>query len=141
MNRDIIPLLDNDVLSLIGKEVIKIRDRKTLEYWIEFYTPLRLRIVDRLYGKLNRKILRLTISNFHNYTVLTSDGMDYKEYEDIQKIKRLEHKFIINLNYYERWFENKKGLIEYETESEEDETESEEDERFRCAVREFYGDE
>ena len=38
MNRYIIPLLDNDVLTLIGKEVIKIRDRKTLEYWMEFYT-------------------------------------------------------------------------------------------------------
>ena len=35
MPRDILPLVDNDVLTLIGTEVIKIRDRKTLEYWTE----------------------------------------------------------------------------------------------------------
>ena len=59
MNRDILPLLDNDVLTLIGKEVIKIRDRKTLEYWMEFYTPCRLRLLNRLIGDLNRKIINL----------------------------------------------------------------------------------
>jgi len=52
MNRDIIPLLDNDVLSLIGKEVIKIRDRKTLEYWMEFYTPRHYCLINRLYPDL-----------------------------------------------------------------------------------------
>ena len=67
MNRDILPLLDNDVVTLIGKEVIKIRDRKTLEYWMEFYTPRRLRIINRLYGDLNRKIIIQTISNFNYY--------------------------------------------------------------------------
>jgi len=52
MNRDIIPLLDNDVLSLIGKEVIKIRDRKTLQYWMELYTPRRYCLINRLYPDL-----------------------------------------------------------------------------------------
>ena len=45
MNRDILPLLDNDVLTLIGKEVIKIRDRKTLEYWINITNQSSLKIV------------------------------------------------------------------------------------------------
>ena len=49
MPRDILPLVDNDVLTLIGEEVIKIRDKKTLEYWMEFYTTRRLRLIDNLY--------------------------------------------------------------------------------------------
>ena len=52
MPRDILPLVDNDVLTLIGKEVIKIRDKKTLEYWMEFYTPRRYCLINRLYPDL-----------------------------------------------------------------------------------------
>ena len=144
MNRDILPLLDNDVLTLIGKEVIKIRDRKTLEYWMEFYTPRRLRIINRLYGDLNRKIIIQTISNFNYYYYCSLDRFrNYNEDVDvflptIQKMKKLEHKFIIDIDYWESWFDREGELIDYETESEESEDE-EEEARFRWVVREFYG--
>lgn len=84
MPRDILPLVDNDVLTLIGKEVIKIRDKKTLEYWMEFYTTRRLRIIDRLYPQINRKIIIQTISGFNNYKVYP------KRKTKIELIKRLE---------------------------------------------------
>jgi hypothetical protein len=32
---DIIDISDNDVLSLIGKEVVKIREAATLKYWVD----------------------------------------------------------------------------------------------------------
>tara|TARA_R110000772_G_scaffold4337_5_gene15258 strand:+ start:1117 stop:1428 length:312 start_codon:yes stop_codon:yes gene_type:complete len=44
MNRDILPLVDNDVLTIIGKEVIKIRDKKTLEYWMEINSQSSIKI-------------------------------------------------------------------------------------------------
>ena len=84
MPRDILPLVDNDVLTLIGKEVIKIRDKKTLEYWMEFYTTRRLRLIDRLYPQINRKIIIQTISGFNNYKVYP------KRKTKIELIKRLE---------------------------------------------------
>tara|TARA_R110000824_G_scaffold1824_3_gene9068 strand:+ start:68 stop:403 length:336 start_codon:yes stop_codon:yes gene_type:complete len=84
MPRDILPLVDNDVLTLIGKEVIKIRDKKTLEYWMEFYTTRRLRLIDRLYPQNNRKIIIQTISGFNNYKVYP------KRKTKIELIKRLE---------------------------------------------------
>jgi len=84
MPRDILPLVDNDVLTLIGTEVIKIRDRKTLEYWMEFYTTRRLRLINRLYPEINRKIIRQTIASFNNYKVYP------KRKTKIERIKRLE---------------------------------------------------
>jgi len=112
MNRDIIPMLDNDVLTLIGKEVIKVRDRKTLEWWMDFYTPHRLRIIDRLYGDLNRKIIRQTISGFNNYKVYP------KRKTKIELIKRLEVSVVSSKGYW--WMGDKLIEVDSDYDSEED---------------------
>tara|TARA_R110000822_G_scaffold119979_3_gene253262 strand:- start:12 stop:419 length:408 start_codon:yes stop_codon:yes gene_type:complete len=70
MNRDILPLVDNDVLTIIGKEVIKIRDKKTLEYWMEFYTTRRLRLINNLYPTIlnDWRQVRLIINTYTDAT-------------------------------------------------------------------------
>jgi len=105
-------MLDNDVLTLIGKEVIKVRDRKTLEWWMDFYTPHRLRIIDRLYGDLNRKIIRQTISGFNNYKVYP------KRKTKIELIKRLEVSVVSSKGYW--WMGDKLIEVDSDYDSEED---------------------
>ena len=78
MNRDIIPLLDNDVLSLIGKEVIKIRDRKTLDYWIDITSQSSPKIFRM---KLEWKLI-------HNFLVSNKSTLEWNE-----KRKLLDSKF------------------------------------------------